>query len=131
MDILVRWEDGTTNVVSSKELKIGRYKRFRKGSDVKMKYKSKWYKGTILAVEQDESIDSESECDLEDNIPLSKLKTSENAGGKAAVSNEAASKTCMVRFNKKMSSMWFTVGVKHHEETRTGRATPFQEVMDC
>lgn len=95
MDVLVLWEDGSQNVVSSNELKTVKCKRICVGKNVKMLYDQKWYTGTVLAIEDlSENDDTNSEdsisladlrqqlktkkvCvdeDILENIPLSKLQ---------------------------------------------------------
>lgn len=63
------WDDGTQNVVSSKELKTEKYKRFKVGNRVKMKWNRKWYYGTVLDKERVPScVDSS-----DDDVPLIKI----------------------------------------------------------
>ncbi|CAG9768645.1 unnamed protein product [Ceutorhynchus assimilis] len=82
MDVLVLWEDGSRNVVSSNELKTDKYKRFKVGNKVHMKYNRKWYHGIILDVENLVGSDSE------DEIPLSKLLKSSSGNEQATNRNE-------------------------------------------
>lgn len=81
MDVLVLWEDGSKNVVSSNEVKTDKYKRFKVGNNVRMKYNRKWYHGIILDVEK--IVDSDSE----DDIPLSKLLKSSSENKQATNRN--------------------------------------------
>lgn len=87
MDVLVKWEDGSENVVSTKDLKIvDGSKVFKRKKKVKMLYNGKTYFGTILATDasgdEGSSIDSpptpNSDVDLRsnssDDIPLGKMK---------------------------------------------------------
>lgn len=71
MDVLVRWKNGTHNVVDSSELKTVNCKEIKLGCSVKMLYKRRWYYGTVLDVESKCEVTS---SDSEDNTPLSKLK---------------------------------------------------------
>ena len=62
MDVLVKWTDGTQNVVRSSELQaINKPKTLQTGSEVKMWYEGRMYFGTVLARDDDES---------EDDLPL-------------------------------------------------------------
>lgn len=71
MDVLVLWQDGTKNVVYYNELKNNeKNKKIRVGSQVKMLYRNRWYRGTVLDMELEKSVHSDSS---EDNIPLAKL----------------------------------------------------------
>nr|CAH7736214.1 unnamed protein product [Callosobruchus chinensis]CAH7750557.1 unnamed protein product [Callosobruchus chinensis]CAH7753576.1 unnamed protein product [Callosobruchus chinensis]CAH7761328.1 unnamed protein product [Callosobruchus chinensis] len=70
MDALVKWVDGTQNVVNSKELVIlGKYNVLKTGARIKMWYMKRWYFGKVVAVE--EKLDDD---DSEDDLPLSSLK---------------------------------------------------------
>lgn len=70
MDVLVKWKDGSVNCVDTNELKtVKNNANFEVGTYVKMRYKSKWYHGTIIATEND----SKEENSSEDNEPLSKV----------------------------------------------------------
>lgn len=73
MDVLVLWQDGTKNVVYSNELKVvGKNTAITVGRQVKMFYHNRWYKGTVLDIEDQKatSIDSDSS----DDIPLAKMR---------------------------------------------------------
>lgn len=72
MDVLVLWDDGTRNVVSSNKLKTQKYKRFRVGNKAKMFYGKKLDKGTILVTEKVQT--SDSQIDWDEDISLAKLK---------------------------------------------------------
>lgn len=79
MDVLVLWEDGSKNVVFSKELETIECTGFCVGNKVKMLYGGKWYTGTVLAAEDEYN---SADDDSEDNIPLSILqKRLQNTGG--------------------------------------------------
>lgn len=73
MDVLVLWKNGTKNIVDSRELKLIRCKYLSVGCDVKMLYDGIWYKGTVIAMEDDESHSEGFSTDSE-NVPLSKIK---------------------------------------------------------
>nr|CAH7750076.1 unnamed protein product [Callosobruchus chinensis] len=74
-DVLVQWKDGTRNVVRSSELSGVKLNTiYKEGARVKMLYKTKWYYGKVLAVEEpDDNISSD---DDDDNIVLSELRSS-------------------------------------------------------
>ncbi|KAG5887536.1 hypothetical protein JTB14_013806 [Gonioctena quinquepunctata] len=65
MDVLVRWRDGTKNIVSSSELKITS-RILKVGSKVKMLYKKKWYSGVVIDMEENVA----AEWSSEDDVPL-------------------------------------------------------------
>ncbi|KAG5886847.1 hypothetical protein JTB14_035864 [Gonioctena quinquepunctata] len=65
MDVLVRWRDGTKNIVSSSELKITS-RILKVGSKVKMLYKKKWYSGVVIDMEENVA----AEWSPEDDVPL-------------------------------------------------------------
>lgn len=70
MDTLIKWKDGTQNVVSSKELIIlGKSKMVKTNAKVKMWYSGRWYFGKIMAVEEKLEDD-----DSEDDLPLSRFR---------------------------------------------------------
>lgn len=71
MDVLVLWDNGTKNIVDSRELKLIRSKHFSIGCHVKMLYDKVWYKGKVIAVEDEDTSDS-------DDLPLSRLKETQN-----------------------------------------------------
>lgn len=85
MDVIVTWEDQTNNCVCISELKpMIKNEPITLGTKVKMRFKSKWYYGTITTIEDDETGEiktvkplerrqsNESECS-EDNVPISML----------------------------------------------------------
>ncbi|KAG5872826.1 hypothetical protein JTB14_023906 [Gonioctena quinquepunctata] len=65
MDVLVRWRDGTKNIVPSSELKITS-RILKVGSKVKMLYKKKWYSGVVIDMEENVA----AEWSSEDDVPL-------------------------------------------------------------
>nr|CAH7723282.1 unnamed protein product [Callosobruchus chinensis] len=71
MDLLVKWTDGSLNVVCSNDLKV--QEPICIGSPVKMLYKGKWYSGTVMEMQDSSGIDS----DYSDNIPLSEIRKGE------------------------------------------------------
>lgn len=74
MDVLVRWNDGTINVVSSNELKT--FGIIEKGSSVKMFYEKKWYSGIVI--ETEETAGGYSTESSNDDVPLGNLVESWN-----------------------------------------------------
>lgn len=67
MDVLVVWKDSTCNVVCSNELKnVKRNEPITVGSEVKMFFRKKWYRGTVTHTEYNTESDSE-------DIPLAEL----------------------------------------------------------
>ncbi|VEN33846.1 unnamed protein product, partial [Callosobruchus maculatus] len=72
MDILVKWSDGTENIVSSSQIQcVNKFDSLKKGAHIKMYWKpeNKFYFGVVIAIEDDcFSSDSES------NIPLGMLR---------------------------------------------------------
>ena len=50
MDVLIRWEDGTENVVSSTDLKFK--PTLSKKQRVKMKWGKVWWKGSVVDFEE-------------------------------------------------------------------------------
>lgn len=79
MDVLVMWEEETKNIVDSRELKLNGSKSFSVGCHVKMLYDGIWYKGKVIAVEDEESqnIKEDSTTDSDDH-PLGKLNEIHN-----------------------------------------------------
>ncbi|KAG5876383.1 hypothetical protein JTB14_022653 [Gonioctena quinquepunctata] len=65
MDVLVRWRDGTKNIVSSSELEITS-RILKVGSKVKMLYRKKWYSGVVIDMEDNVA----AEWSSEDDVPL-------------------------------------------------------------
>ena len=61
MDVLVLWQDGTKNVVSSSELMFR--SALKKGTKVKMFYEKKWYSGEVMLTESDINISDEHDSD--------------------------------------------------------------------
>lgn len=85
-DVLVQWKDGTRNVVRSSELSgVKLNATFKEGLQVKMFYKTKWYYGKVLAVEEsDDNISSDSDDDmLLSDLRGSIIKNKMNIGGKS------------------------------------------------
>lgn len=67
MDVLVLWQDGTKNVVSSSELMFRG--TLKKGTQVKMFYQNKWYSGKVILTER--AIDISDKNNSKDNVPVS------------------------------------------------------------
>lgn len=78
MDVLVLWEDGTKNVVSSNELMFRG--TLKKGTEVKMFYEKKWYRGKVIITECDIIIPIEHNSDVDtlsdssDDVPLAIIR---------------------------------------------------------
>lgn len=69
MDVLVKWDDGTENVVSRCDLVcINDDDSFVVGCKVKMSWCGKWYKGVVLDTEED----GRSDFSSSDEVPLKK-----------------------------------------------------------
>ncbi|CAH1101341.1 unnamed protein product [Psylliodes chrysocephalus] len=81
MDILIKWEDGTENVVAIKELSlINGLNRFEKNKKVKMDYGEKLYYGIIVATENNDDSDAQynsSDDNSQEEVGLSKSPLSE------------------------------------------------------
>lgn len=89
-DVIVKWEDGSENCVSTKDIKSvrkGQNNVNRVGAKIKMLYNRKWYYGTVVLTEVDSqhnqvpkqsqqpSNTANSEFSSDDDQPLSNLKT--------------------------------------------------------
>ncbi|CAG9762540.1 unnamed protein product [Ceutorhynchus assimilis] len=73
MDAVVRWNDGTENIVLLSQIQcVNESEMMKIGSQIKMRWKpqKKWYYGTILEMENTVSSSNDSELD----IPLKKLR---------------------------------------------------------
>lgn len=90
MDVLIKWEDGTENVVSTEDLLLtDGSKHFQKNKKVKMNYSGITYFGTILATEYDDDNDnsvdspdtpnSDVQSNGSDEIPLIELQSKNNS----------------------------------------------------
>ncbi|CAH1102275.1 unnamed protein product [Psylliodes chrysocephalus] len=81
MDVLIKWEDGTENVVAIKELSlIDGSNRFEKYKKLKMDYGGKLYYGIIVATENDDDSDAQynnSDDNSQEEVGLSKSPLSE------------------------------------------------------
>lgn len=74
MDVLVRWEDNSMNVVFSNELKTINSQKITVGCSVKMLYRGRWYCGKVMEIESCISEVISSSFDSDDDVPLSKLQ---------------------------------------------------------
>lgn len=91
MDVLVKWTDGTENIVLSSQIRVvDKSKPLKKGAEVKMYWKpeKKWYFGRVIAVENNCFSSSDSESNIfvnmqsedsnsgssDDDIPLQLIK---------------------------------------------------------
>lgn len=90
-DVIVKWQDGSKNCVSTKDIKSakkGQNNVNRVGAKIKMLYKNKWYYGTVVVTEvdsqhnqvpnqsqQSSNAANFSEFSSDDDQPLSNLKT--------------------------------------------------------
>nr|CAH7737341.1 unnamed protein product [Callosobruchus chinensis] len=67
MDILVKWSDGTENIISISQIQfVNKSDSLKKGAQIKMYWKpeKEWYFGVVIAIEDDCS-----SSDSESNIP--------------------------------------------------------------
>ena len=63
MDVLIRWDDGTKNVVLSDQLKFK--PPLKPGQLVQMKWGKSWWRGRVLAIE-----DTQSKWNMHQGFPL-------------------------------------------------------------
>lgn len=72
MDVLVLWDGGTQNIVSSNDLKtVVKRSRFKVGSKVRMRWVNKCYYGIVLDMEK---VAANSESSSDDDVVLSKIE---------------------------------------------------------
>ena len=86
MDVLVEWEDNRRNIVATSELECVDGKTFREGQRVRMRWKKKYYYGTVKEIIETvspmiEEIDS-------DDLPLESVRNMSGKTGKFNSSRE-------------------------------------------
>ena len=64
MNVLIKWDDGSENVVSSDDLVIVKGQSLKVGTRVKMLYGKKYYYGMVMMLEEEYCESSDSEEDL-------------------------------------------------------------------
>lgn len=71
MDVLVKWSDGTENIVLSSQIQVVKKSEpLKKGAKIKMYWKSEemWYFGVMIATENDSFSSNDSKSNFPSNI---------------------------------------------------------------